>query len=359
MYERINDGAFRSVATTTEPKYEVEVKDNDIHSYRIVAGNKGGVSFPSEVLAIGVAKESKGDVLVVNGFTRVSAPDWFDSGEIAGFYDAHDHGVPYMQDISFIGSMFEYRRDIPWMDDDAAGFGASRANYETKVIAGNTFDYTAIHGEAIMKAGYSFVSSSLAAVESGDAALTGYNTVDLILGKQKETIVGRGAVPNRYKIYSPALQNAIRAYTKVGGNIFISVAYVASDLWDKKEPVEADKKFAAEVLGYKWRVDQASVTGEAYTVATRYKQIKESSYCFSNELNEEMYAVESPDSFYPADDKVGATFMRYTENNLIAGTVLAKDGYKTCVIGFPFETIRCNEQRADLMSQILNFFNAK
>ena len=145
----------------------------------------------------------------------------------------------------------------------------------------------------------------------------------------------------------------------MGGNIFISGAYVASDLWDKKEPVEADKKFAAEVLGYKWRVDQASVTGEAYTVATRYKQIKESSYCFSNELNEEMYAVESPDSFYPADDKVGATFMRYTENNLIAGTVLAKDGYKTCVIGFPFETIRCNEQRADLMSQILNFFNAK
>lgn len=359
VYERINDGAFRSVATTTEPKYEVEVKDNDIHSYRIVAGNKGGVSFPSEVLALGVAKESKGNVLVVNGFTRVSAPDWFDSGEIAGFYDAHDHGVPYQQDISFIGSMFEYRRDIPWMDDDAAGFGASRANYETKVIAGNTFDYTAIHGEAIMKAGYSFVSSSLAAVESGDAALTGYNTVDLILGKQKETIVGRGAVPNRYKIYSPALQNAIRAYTKAGGNVFISGAYVASDLWDKKEPVEADKKFAAEVLGYKWRVDQASVTGEAYTVATRYKQLKESSYCFSNELNEEMYAVESPDSFYPADEKVGASFMRYTENNLIAGTVLAKDGYKTCVIGFPFETIRCNEQRADLMSQILNFFNAK
>lgn len=59
-------------------------------------------------------------MLVVNGFTRVSAPDWFDSGEIAGFYSIRDHGVPYINDISFIGDQFEFRRDIPWMDDDAA-----------------------------------------------------------------------------------------------------------------------------------------------------------------------------------------------------------------------------------------------
>ena len=54
--------------------------------------------------------------------------------------------------------MKEYRRSIPWMDDDASGFGDSYGNYETQVIAGNTFDYPAIHGAAILKAGYSFVS---------------------------------------------------------------------------------------------------------------------------------------------------------------------------------------------------------
>lgn len=46
------------------------------------------------------------------------------------------------------------------MDDDASGFGDSYGNYETQVIAGNTFDYPAIHGAAILKAGYSFVSVS-------------------------------------------------------------------------------------------------------------------------------------------------------------------------------------------------------
>lgn len=358
VYERINDGGFKRIAVAKEAQYVAKISDNDIHSYKIVAVNKGGLSFPSEVLALGVAPQSKGDVMVVNGFTRISAPDWFDSGEIAGFYDTHDHGVPYLKDINYIGSTFEFRRDIPWMDDDAAGFGASRANYEDKVIAGNTFDYPYVHGEAILKAGYSFVSSSLAAVENGDVALTGYNSMDLILGKQKETIVGRGAVPNRFKIFSPDMQQRITEYTKAGGNVFVTGAYVASDLWDKKDALESDKKFAKEVLGYVWRVDQASVTGEAYTVPTRFKSLKAENYKFSNELNDNMYVVESPDSFYPADNN-GATFMRYTENNLIAGIVSSRNGYKTCVIGFPFETIECSKARADLMQQVLDFFNEK
>ena len=107
----------------------------------------------------------KGTVLVINGFDRISAPaDFTDPAPadtlLAGFLDEQDHGVPYIHDISYIGKMKEYRRSIPWMDDDASGFGDSYGNYETQVIAGNTFDYPAIHGAAILKAGYSFVSVS-------------------------------------------------------------------------------------------------------------------------------------------------------------------------------------------------------
>ena len=39
---------------------------------------------------------------------------------------------------------------------------------------------------------------------------------------------------------------------------------------------------------------------------------------FSNTLNRDIYAVESPDSFYPCDPATGATIMRYSENNLVA-----------------------------------------
>ena len=102
-------------------------------------------------------------MLIVNGFDRISAPADFIApapGDtlFAGFLDDLDHGVPYLKDISYIGKMKEYRRSIPWMDDDASGFGDSYSNYEDKVIAGNTFDYPAIHGAAILKAGYSFIS---------------------------------------------------------------------------------------------------------------------------------------------------------------------------------------------------------
>ena len=83
--------------------------------------------------------------MVINGFDRISAPDSFEIDTLmAGFDTRKDFGVPYLYDISFIGEQYEFRRNIPWIDDDAPGFGASRADYETRIIAGNTFRiYTA------------------------------------------------------------------------------------------------------------------------------------------------------------------------------------------------------------------------
>lgn len=352
--------AFTFAGRVEKPEFTVTSTDNEIHSYRIIAGNDGGVSFPSEVLAYCDLHNDSEPVMVVNGFTRVSAPDWFEASEsIAGFYDTRDHGVPYMQDISFIGSQFEFRRDIPWMDDDAAGFGASRSNYEDKVIAGNTFDYVYTHGKAIVAAGHSFISSSVSAYMA--SANDGQpRIVDLILGKQKEIARGRGVYGTLYKTFPSALQNKIASATAAGSDIFVSGAFVATDLWDNQfsspEVAEADQKFATEVLGYHWRVGQASVTGQAYEVPCRFKEFTGGRFDFSATLNSECYAVESPDSFYAADKDKGCTLMRYSENNLVAGTATAFDGYRTVVIGFPFETITGDATRASLMSQILNFF---
>lgn len=357
------DQAFTKLATVTEPTYELTVSDTDIHSYRIIAGNDGGVSFPSEVLALCDLQNGSEPVLIVNGFTRVSAPDWFEASEgIAGFYDERDHGVPYVRDISYIGSQFEYRRDIPWMDDDAAGFGASRSNYEEKVIAGNTFDYVYAHGCAIAAAGHSFVSTSVGAYTASDAAGEP-RIVDLILGKQKEIKHGRGVYGTYFKTFPTALQDKIRLATAAGTDFFVSGAFVATDLWDNPnssaETAAADQAFATEVLGYHWRVGQASVTGEAYQVDNRFNDFTGGKYEFSAELNADCYAVESPDSFYAADKDKGCTIMRYSENNLVAGIAAAFDSYRTVVLGFPFETIDSADARAALMTQILNYFKNK
>lgn len=366
VQERKGNGQFITVARTEKPEYSVaKEQDGSIMSYRIVAGNDGGVSFPSEVLACGYKPGSTKTLTIVNGFTRVSAPDRFDAGsdttEIAGFYNARDGGVPYIQDISYIGEQFEFRRQIPWMDDDAAGFGASRADYETKVIAGNTFDYTADHGTYAMEAGWSFVSTS---VEAFCEATDTPEAVDLILGKQKETKTGTGAYGTRFKAFPSALQTRMAALASKGTDFFVSGSYVASDIWDNpyssKETAEADKKFAREVLGFNWRVGQASVTGQAYQVPVRFKQFGKGVYDFYNEYNPDFYAVESPDSFYAADKETGATFMRYSENNLVAGTVFNAPTHKAVVIGFPFETIKGDgSAKYNLMKQVLDYFETK
>ncbi|MCM1451518.1 MAG: hypothetical protein NC102_04630 [Clostridium sp.] len=355
------DVGFTPIATVNEPKYELVAEEGRVCSYRIVAGNDGGVSFPSEVLAL-CYRPGANQALVVNGFTRVSGPDTFDSGEIAGFYDVRDHGVPYVYDISFIGSQFEFRRDIPWMDDDAAGFGASRSNYETQPIAGNTFDYVAIHGQAIADCGYGFISASVEAFANGEVT-NAPRVLDLIMGKQKEIKTGTGLYGNRFKTFPSDLQERIKQYTAAGGNVFLSGSFIATDLWDNpyssKEVAEADKKFAEEVLGYAWRVGQASITGEAYEVDSRFRAFNGGEFSFYNELNPDFYAVESPDSFYAKDSKKGATIMRYSENNLVAGIAYDPGAYRTVVLGFPFETIKDASHRTKLMGQILNFFSQK
>ena len=361
VYTRIGNGAFDNGVLVEKNSYRVRIPADVVCSYKVTAVNKGGESFPSEILSVGRASQSKGTILVVNGFDRISAPADFVAPApadtlLAGFLDEQDHGVPYIKDISYIGKMKEYRRSIPWMDDDASCFGDSYGDYENQVIAGNTFDYPSVHGAAILKAGYSFVSSSDEAVEDGWTSLNDYNYVDLILGKECQSKMGRGVMPLEFKTFNNRMQEAITAYCKQGGNIFVSGAFVGTDLWDNRLAAanEADKKFATDILKYKWRVGQAAITGKVKSVASPFSSLS-GNYTYYNELNAEAYVVEAPDAIEPAS-KDAYTVMRYAENNLSAGVAYQGD-YKTLILGFPFEAIRTEAEREAFMHAVLTFFN--
>ena len=358
--ERVGlDGGFKEIAVVKEPTFNVQIADNLIHSYKIIAMNEGGRSFPSEVLSLGVAAESKGTVAVVNDFTRVCGPDWFDSGKMAGFYDEKDHGVPYMKQNNYLGAQYEFERRLPWVDDDDPGFGACRSNYETgtQVVAGNNFDYTTVHGASIMNAGYSFVSMSEAAFELGNVSASDYKVLDIILGKQKETMNGRGAFPSRFKIYTPEFMNAVTAYTGAGGNVMLTGAYVASDIWEKEKPAEVEMKFAKEILGFEHRASRAAQSGEVNGVVSQFAALPaDRNFTFCNALNNKAYAVESPDAVKAADNS-GATIMRYTENTKPAAVAVDRGTYRTVVAGFPFECINSEAARHTFMQDVLNFFN--
>jgi hypothetical protein len=245
------------------------------------------------------------------------------------------------------------------MDDDAAGFGDSYGNYERQVIGGNTFDYPALHGASILRAGRSFVSCSNEAIEDGNMAIGNYHIVDFILGKQCQTKMGRpGVTPLMFKTFTPAMQQTLSAYTANGGNIFVTGAYVGTDLWDnhlaasKKE----DRDFATTVLKYKWRTGQAALTGEVHSVPTPLN-VTAGDFHYANTLNDSTYIVESPDAIEPADSS-SFTIMRYTESELSAG-VAYRGKYKTVVLGFPFESVASRSQRDAMMSEVLDFLKVK
>ena len=183
--------------------------------------------------------------------------------------------------------------------------------------------------------------------------------VDLILGKQKEIKRGRGVYGTDCKTFTPAMQTRIKNLTAQGTSFFISGSYVATDLWDNPNSDEivakADQEFAKNVLGYAWRESRAAVEGGAYQVPTPFKAFGKGSYTFNQQLGPDCYAVESPDGVMPADKDRAATILRYTENNIAAGSAFDAGTYRTVVIGFPFETISEPDSQVKLMRQILDF----
>ena len=359
VYTRYGHGEFDHGKVVKQCKYVADVPKDMVCSYKVVAMNEGGVSFPSQIVAVGrSAKSHHKKALIVNGFDRISAPADFEAPApldtlYAGFLDNEDHGVPYMVDISYVGSQKEFNRSLPWLDDDSGGFGDSHGNEETTVIAGNTFDYIALHGDAILKAGYSFESCSR---ERFNTFASDISFVDLILGKQRQTKLGSGKIyPLCFKTFTPEVQQLLTAYAQQGTSIFVSGAYVASDLWNNKlaKPQEADLAFAKNILKYQWRNSKAAITGRLSTVRSPLNLTK-TEYTYAHTLNPNTYIVEAPDAIEPACDSA-YTVMRYPENNLSAA-VAYRGAYKTFVMGIPFESIMDSVKRKKLMAEIIRFF---
>lgn len=66
-----------------------------------------------------------------------------------------------------------------------------------------------------------------------------------------------------------------------------------------------------------------------------------------------MYSVEHPD-LLEATDKDAFEICQYEGNDYAAGIVY-KGKYKTCTLGFPFETIKDEKARKHIMTDILDF----
>jgi len=358
LYTRMDDNGFNNGQIVNDTKMIIDIQPGKLYSFKIAALNDGGESFPSEVLSAYRSTTNKSEVLIINGFDRLSAPVSFTkSNNTAGFDFDSDAGVPYLSDYSFIGKQFEFNRSKQWRSDDEPGFGGSFSNFEDKLIVGNTFDYPFVHGKSIKAAGYSFVSTSLQSVLQNEVELKNYHAVDLILGKQKKSLLGNGKKGYEFKTFPLALQQRLKTYLDNDGNLLVTGAYIGSDMAvNGFVPVE-EKFFVEGTLKYRFKTANASFSNKVTVVPSPFLQFGRAEFTYFNQPNDTCIYVESVDAIEPAGNGA-VTIARYKgTGNSAAVAYFGK--YKCCSFGFPFETIESEKERNKLMNSILNFFETK
>ena len=331
VYTRLGHGGFDNGTLVRDTKYTFEAEPGLVYSFKVTAVNRGGESFPSEILSAYKAKKSKGTVLIVNAFDRLSGPATIESNFIQGFDLKTDPGIPYISTPAYCGAQQSFDRSRIGRETKD-GLGYSGSELEGMLIAGNTFDYPFIHGKAIQSAGgYSFVSCSDEAVENGFVRLTDYPVTDLIMGAEKQA-------------FSPIMQQLITDYCRRGGNILVSGSYIGSNM---NSPSALG--FTENILKYSFGGSMGGKTsGTIYGANTHFT--------IPCTVNEKTYAVPAPDCLTPVAPAY-STFI-YTPGNYSAG-IAYKGNYRTFVLGFPFESIEGVQQRTRIMSAILGFFGSK
>ena len=329
VYTRVGRGGFDNGTYTRKPELTVEVEPGLVYSFRVTAVNRGGESFPSETLSACKAKRSKGTVLIVNAFDRVSGPGSINSPLMQGFDLLNDPGIPDGQTPAYCGYQQNFDRSRPGIEDET-GLGYSGNELEGKLIAGNTFDYPFIHGKAIQAAGrYSFVSCSDETIESGSTDLTAYDVVNFLYGADRKGI-------------SPEIREALTRYCNQGGSLLISGAYLS----DGKSKNAEGKTFCQNVLKYADQGLTAPLSCEEVSgLNVRFR--------LPRRANETTYAVPQSGYLYPTGGSF-STFV-YTSGNYGAG-IAYRGNYRTFVLGFPFESIPEEGERNHVMKAILGFF---
>jgi hypothetical protein len=352
IYKRTGDGGFDNGTIVNTTFLETELDSyNTVYSFRVSALNGGGESFSSEVLSAGLSEGDMNPVLIVNGFDRISGPEWFDEGKMAGVAWWKDRGVADHYEISAVGDQYDFDRKSAWLDDDAPGWGASWADMEGRVIPGNTFDYPSVHGKAVLAAGRSFCSVSDEYFTSDAFNAEGVKTIDIILGEEKTTASFTDKAKPDFRIYTPEFMKRLEGLTDAGANIFISGAYIGSDLYPVGD--SSAYKFARNYLHFTHRTGHAVNDGKVYSTDYAYPDFT-GMIGFNSTFSPDVYLVESPDAIEPAG-KGAKIIMRYSQNNTSAGVAYSGNN-KTVAIGFPFETIKSEAERNTLMKQVLNFF---
>lgn len=336
VYTATGDGGFDNGTKANGTSMHVELEPGTTYHFRVTACNKGGESFPTEVLSACYQGSDAPTVLVVNGFQRLASPAVVNTSSEQGFDLNYDPGVSYGKTAGWAGRQQNFDRTQAGKEGPSA-LGFCGDELAGIFMAGNDFDYVRSHANAIATAQrYNIVSSSRDAVENGKVHMEKYKCVDLILGLERND--GYSLVP--YKTFTPQLQEIIKKYTAKHGNILVSGSYVTSDMLSSTDSIFMSKVLKTRYAGTQRGNTMSGIRGLGM------------SFDIYRTMNERHYAATAPDAISPVGSAFGA--MQYDDGTLACVAYHGKD-YHSVTMGFPLECIIDAEKRAAVMRGLLAY----
>lgn len=322
-------------ATGRKAEYKLRLEPGVLYSFRIAATNKGGCSFPSEVLCALYNPLSRHKIMVVNGFNRLSSPATIISGNVKGFDLDADPGITYGKTLGFCGRQKDFNVKTA-KTVGPGGWGYSGSELEGRIIAGNDFNYVSTHAASIQAAGeYSIVSCSREAFESGKASLSGVSLIDLVLGLQ----TSNGGKQPQYKAFTPQLARRLMTFAQRGGSLLVSGAYVASDMTTLD-----DRQYLRDVLRCEF--------GGQYNESSNLLKGMSTEMIYHHSLNSQHYAATISDILSP----IAPAFATLAYNNgQAAATAYSGSDYRAITLGLPFECITEAAKRNAVMRGFIDF----
>jgi hypothetical protein len=332
LYTKIGNGGFDNGILVKGNSYIMDdFEFGEQYSFKVKAVNKGGVSFDSEILSACIFTESSNPILIINAFDKVSAPEFFDTDSLGGFAYWKKSAIASGADVSYTGNQYNFDKTKPWVTNPITGHGASYSNGESILRVGNTFNYPSVHGHKFAKHNLSYISTSIRAFEENISEYTVYNKIDLIYGKQ--STYKSPANKHDYSIFREATRNAMSTWLSEGKSIFVSGAFVASDVFMENESDTTRVAWVKNNLNYNIVTDKASVNGIVKSDDAKFEVNKDAV--------DNNYELRSVDALKPIDE--GAIMYRYEENNYPAGVYTEVNGYRIFVLGFPFSSVVKNQ----------------
>lgn len=335
VYTAVGESDFDNGTLVKGTSFKIKLDARTLYSFRVAAINRGGRSFPSEVVSACYEPSARQTVLVVNGFHRLSSPAVRENDDEQGFDMDADAGVSFGLTAGWAGKQVDFDRGQIGIEGPG-GLGWGGNELAGQFIAGNSFDDVRTHANAIITAGkYNIASCSSEAVDMGKVDLSQYAAVDLILGLEKND--GHSLV--YYKTFSSMMQKALRSYCSRGGNLLVSGSYLGSDMITDDE-----KRFLSDVLKCSYAGTHRNESNVISGMGTHLE--------YFHELNDKHYAATHPEILQPVGTAYSA--LLYPDRTS-AGIAYQGTDYRAFVIGFPFECIKGEQKRANIMRGLLSF----